>query len=170
MKYLPFLFTLLLAFSAGAASPDYKSFKGIGGITVTTNPPAGDVTIDGSSISGGSGPSTNTFEHTQPISGTNFIVDVRALGPTNTVRIVLPGHSGLIWTNVPPNKERLVLKVWNSAAGFSMLITNGADNTRFTGPQTGLTRSTNAGWLDTFVFYSDNTNMILGGQNWGARP
>ena len=48
---------ILTVISATAAVPPYTAFKGIGGITVTTNPPNGDVTIDGSGISAGATPS-----------------------------------------------------------------------------------------------------------------
>lgn len=51
----------LIATCVGAfsASPDYKAFRGTGGILVTTNPPSGTVVIDGSGIVGSGGSGTN---------------------------------------------------------------------------------------------------------------
>lgn len=49
MKTLIALF-LLLAISSFGANPDYKVFRGAGGITVTTNPPTGTIIIDGSGV------------------------------------------------------------------------------------------------------------------------
>lgn len=170
MKFLPLsIATLLLAFSAGAASPDYKSFRGIGGIAVTTNPPTGTVVIDGSGIAGG--PSTNYPPYTVPITGTNFVVDWRALGPTNTVIITNFGLHGLIQTNIVNTKERLVMLLRAGSQGFCRIVTNGQDNQRMTQVHTGISRSTNGGYTDLIVWVPDgNGNAILSGQNWGARP
>lgn len=44
----------LVALLLIAASPDYKAFRGTGGVVVTTNPPNGTVVIDGSSLRIGS--------------------------------------------------------------------------------------------------------------------
>lgn len=129
---------------------------------------AGDVL---EAVGGAGGPSTNTLPYTVPMVGTNFTISVRGLGPTNTCIITNFANAGLILTDVPPNKERLVLLIRNGSQGFCQIVTNGADNLRMTAVNTGITRSTNGGYTDTLVLVSDgNTNMILSGQNWGARP
>lgn len=43
-------FFLLLAVSTFGAVPDYKSFRGTGGITIVSNPPTGTIVIDGSGV------------------------------------------------------------------------------------------------------------------------
>lgn len=48
-------FFLLIAVSTFGASPDYKAFRGTGGIGITTNPPNGLIVIDGSGISSPTG-------------------------------------------------------------------------------------------------------------------
>jgi len=47
----------LTAASAFGAVPDYKAFRGTGGITIVSNPPNGTIVIDGSAISAGVTPS-----------------------------------------------------------------------------------------------------------------
>lgn len=67
MKYLISSLLVLFAFAASGATPDYKKFYGTGGIVVTTNPPNGNVTIDGSGISAGATPTyviTNRYSAT----------------------------------------------------------------------------------------------------------
>lgn len=74
---------LCTAFAAFAANPSYQAFKGVGGITVTTNPPQGDVTIDGSGISAGALPTyALTNNHTVDI---NLGADLRIAGTTTNV-------------------------------------------------------------------------------------
>lgn len=63
MKSLLITLGLLVSIAAHAAVPSYQAFKGTNGIIVRTNPPTGDVIIDGGAISLGS-PS--------PLSETNF--------------------------------------------------------------------------------------------------
>lgn len=77
-KFLSSIATCLVAVSAFAANPSYQNFKGIGGITVTTNPPNGDVTIDGSGISAGALPSyALTNNQSTPV---NFVSNFRVGG------------------------------------------------------------------------------------------
>lgn len=68
---------LALALAAGAAVPDYRAFRGSGGITIVSNPPTGTIVIDGSAISGSAVPGGSTFsvqyQGTNNFSGdTNF--------------------------------------------------------------------------------------------------
>lgn len=66
-------FILVCTGIANAANPDYKSFKGIGGIIIVSNPPQGDITIDGSGISAGALPDyavTNNDTRTINLLGT----------------------------------------------------------------------------------------------------
>lgn len=136
--------------------------------------PNGGSSGSGSGSAGASGPSTNYPPYTVPITGTNFVVDWRALGPTNTVILTNYANAGLIQTNIVNTKERLVMIIRNGSQGFCNLITNTAstgDNQRMTQVHTGITRSTNGGYNDFLVWVPDgNTNAVLSGQNWGAAP
>jgi len=49
MKFLTSLL-LLVATTCFGAVPDYKAFRGTGGITIVSNPPTGSIVIDGSAI------------------------------------------------------------------------------------------------------------------------
>lgn len=170
MKYLlSFTATLLLAFYAGAASPDYKAFRGTGGIVVTTNPPTGTVVIDGSGISGGSGPSTNPPPYTIPVVGTTFIINWSALGPTNDV-IITNYAAGMLLnnTNIIPGKF-IRARADQGSQGFCTIVSN-SPNLRFTSVNTGFIQVTNGGFQDFFGFYGSGTNAVLSGQNWGAAP
>lgn len=52
MKILAVIAAILFVTgSVFGANPAYQNFKGTGGITISSNPPQGDITIDGSSIS-----------------------------------------------------------------------------------------------------------------------
>src|SRR4029079_4744318 len=54
MKLLKIAILILAScFGVQAANPSYQNFKAIGGITITSNPPNGDITFDGSAISAG---------------------------------------------------------------------------------------------------------------------
>jgi hypothetical protein len=81
---------LLAAVSAFGAVPDYKAFRGIGGITVVSNPPNGTIVIDGSGISAGALPSYGlTNEQTGAI---NIQATTRFGGTTtNAGQMYLPG-------------------------------------------------------------------------------
>lgn len=104
MKYLSFIVALSLAFSAGAASPDYKSFRGTGGISVTTNPPTGTVVIDGSGVSGSSNFVTAAFGSAtvtngaylgqQGIQGSLYAYETTA---NANRRVLTMSPSGYIW-------------------------------------------------------------------------
>lgn len=118
-----------------------------------------------------SGPSTNCFPYTVPITGTNFIVDWLALGPTNTVILTNYANAGLIQTNIGYFKERLVMIVPQGSQGFNTLAVNTTvPNQRFTLTQTGITQDTNGGYYSLLVWIPVNTNAVLSGQNWGIAP
>lgn len=64
MKTLLVFACMLLATAVTAAVPDYKAFRGTGGITIVSNPPNGTIVIDGSGISAGALPTygiTNNY-------------------------------------------------------------------------------------------------------------
>jgi hypothetical protein len=78
---------LLTTFTSLGAVPDYKAFRGIGGVTVTTNPPPlgdGTIVIDGSGISAGALPTyalTNNQSTAITLNGTvTNAGDVRLTG------------------------------------------------------------------------------------------
>lgn len=50
---LLFIVALFISFSAGAANPDYKAFRGAGSVTIVSNPPSGTIVITGSTNIGG---------------------------------------------------------------------------------------------------------------------
>lgn len=75
MKHLAFVLKLsvvIITFAAiglRAATPDYKAFRGTGGILVSSNPPNGTIVFDGSGITAGALPSYSvTNKDTREIS------------------------------------------------------------------------------------------------------
>lgn len=86
MKYLlSFTATFLMAFSAVAASPDYKSFRGTGIILITSNPPTGTIVIDNQTYVITNGQSTpvsiSSSLTAQSLSATQL--NLTGLGPGN---------------------------------------------------------------------------------------
>lgn len=69
MKSLIAILFCFVAFTINAAVPDYKAFRGTGGITITSNPPNGTIVIDGSGITAGALPS-NILSNSHPTSVT----------------------------------------------------------------------------------------------------
>lgn len=90
MKYLRCLAALILtALSGFAAVPDYKSFIGIGGIVVSSNPPNGTIVIDGSGISAGALPSyALTNNQSTAVNLRNNLTITGTLTATNTTRLM----------------------------------------------------------------------------------
>lgn len=135
MKYLPsFIIALLLTFSAGAASPDYKSFRGTGGITVTTNPPTGTVVIDGSGVSGAGSNFVTTAQGTATITNGLYLGQQGIQGSlyawesvaNANRRVLIMSPSGYIWgTNGVPH---LVLGSSYSPAADDTTLFGGAAN------------------------------------------
>lgn len=143
----------LLCLSAYGATPDYKAFRGTGGITVTSNPPNGTIVIDGSGVIGGGGiVSTNANQF-----GANPVLSIKdAALMTNTVTYSNATVRGIIGKGAPT----LQLLATNGTSGttvtlppnwiptnvLSLAFTNGS-----AGQLLGIADVTSAGGVFTFI-------------------
>lgn len=124
MKTLIALF-LLLAVSAFAANPDYKVFRGAGGITIVSNPPQGTIIIDGSGVFTSGTNSTiaiktngvavsNTAMTNNFTAGNNMVL--KGTNTSGTAHIAFGVASNLTFNS---SLGSLVLGTWDGVFGFS---------------------------------------------------
>jgi hypothetical protein len=116
MKTLLALACLFLVTTLNAAVPDYKVFRGAGGITVTSNPPNGTIVIDGSGISAGALP---TYAITNRQDVTTIFTNFALLKQNNHIQAS---------SNVFVSGSNIVgsLRVTNDTyLGGSVIATNG---------------------------------------------
>lgn len=136
------------------------------------HPGSSGTIVTNGAASGGGGPTTNPPPYTVPITGTNFVIDVLSLGATNSIVLTNYAPAGLLITNLVEGKF-IRIRVKQGSQGFNTLVFNTnhfGPNWRPTLVQTGLTQSTNGGYNDFFGIECVETNGVLMGQNWGARP
>lgn len=119
--------------------------------------------------SGSSGPTTNAPPYVLLLSGTNFVIDFLALGPTNDVRLTLTNNSGLLLTNIIDGKN-LTLEVFQNVTGSWNLVTNGVANYRISADIPWIAPTTNAGKCDTWKIHCSGTNGQFVGVVTGFSP
>lgn len=142
MKKLPvgacLLFSALVAF---AAVPDYKAFRGVGGITVVSNPPTGTIEIDGSGISAGALPSfALTNNQTSKVRLANDVkvdgvftnaggVKLEGLSTSNRLMVLSPAGdltNAFKLIRVETNQSHILSNIVSSASsGQTVLMGNG---------------------------------------------
>lgn len=104
MKILSFFVVVILSMvMAQSATPDYKAFRGAGGINISSNPPPGDgtIVIDGSGISAGALP-TYALTNNQTTS-TRFGSGVDVIGTfsstlVSATNLAIYGRSNVLLT------------------------------------------------------------------------
>lgn len=151
------------------ASGNVALYAKADGLLYSKDDAGSETLVSGGSGGGSGGPSTNYPPYTVPITGTNFVVDWLALGPTNTVLLTNYGTEGLVFTNIVTSKERLVVILEAGSAGFNTIVGN-SPNQRLSEVHTGFSRSTNGGYRDMQVWVPIGTNAVLSGENWGIAP
>lgn len=141
MKFLTALF-LSLALTSFGAVPDYRVFRGSGGILVTTNPPTGLIVIDGSGVFTSSGTNATISTSTNGvlvavastninfIRGTNVVLTATNIGSVTHIgfHAVTPPEEKTISTKVNGTTISLVTTQLNMVEGINTVLAPGTNS------------------------------------------
>lgn len=124
---------------------------------------------------GSSGPTTNAPPQTLAINSgtgsTNVVIDMRALGATNSVRFTLTANAGIVVTNVVDGKEITAEVVQDSTGNRTIAQSSvGGAPLRFGSDVTGFALSTNGTYVDKIRLHGSGTNAQVVGMLRGYAP
>lgn len=119
MKFFAALSVLLLVVaSAFGANPSYQAFKGANGIVITTNPPNGDIIIDGSGISAGTNVPTSSSIPNRSMTNLLWSSTLFVDSTNGTNATAIRGDMSKPWRDV-------LVAMSNSASGDLIWARNG---------------------------------------------
>lgn len=170
---------LLFAVSAFAANPDYKVFRGAGGITIVSNPPTGTIVIDGSGVAAAGGTNsinvaagnnitvvTNGTIFTVAVNNASGLTNISPLGiglPFNPTNSGLIGEGDSLMVNLFPILTNVAgWRQFGAVSNFaeSGLVMDGLNNHWTTNTAPAIAAMKNAGYTNIYLAFTILANNI----------